>query len=106
MRPLHVDTLFWWGIGPTVAGFLATILLYPALPGWELATVFLPQIIVGCGNGLLLAKRDGRGGQCQAACLRHRLRHHRLHADGGRGRGRATVGLHSSAADTAMPLLC
>ena len=28
--------------------------VYVALPGWEMATIFLPQIIIGFGNGLLL----------------------------------------------------
>jgi DHA1 family bicyclomycin/chloramphenicol resistance-like MFS transporter len=29
-------------------------LVYVALPGWEMATIFLPQIVIGFGNGLLL----------------------------------------------------
>jgi DHA1 family bicyclomycin/chloramphenicol resistance-like MFS transporter len=49
-----IDTLIWWGIGATIVGCLISIVLYPLLPGWEMATVFLPQIVVGCGNGLLL----------------------------------------------------
>jgi DHA1 family bicyclomycin/chloramphenicol resistance-like MFS transporter len=49
-----IDTLIWWGIGATVVGSLISIVLYPVLPGWEMTTIFLPQIIVGCGNGLLL----------------------------------------------------
>ena len=89
-----IDTMIWWGIGATVVGCLISIVLYPALPGWEMATVFLPQLIVGCGNGLLLADLGRRRGQHPAAGLRHRLGPDRLHPDGDRRRRRATVGLH------------
>jgi DHA1 family bicyclomycin/chloramphenicol resistance-like MFS transporter len=43
-----------WGIALTIIGCLASVALYVALPGWEMATIFLPQIVVGVGNGLLL----------------------------------------------------
>jgi len=33
---------------------LLAVLVYVALPGWEMATIFLPQIVIGFGNGLLL----------------------------------------------------
>jgi MFS transporter, DHA1 family, multidrug resistance protein len=49
-----IDTLIWWGIAATVVGCLLTIFVYLAIPGWEMATIFIPQIIVGLGNGLLL----------------------------------------------------
>jgi DHA1 family bicyclomycin/chloramphenicol resistance-like MFS transporter len=49
-----VDALIWWGIALTIAGCLLNVLVYVALPGWEMATIFLPQIIIGFGNGLLL----------------------------------------------------
>jgi DHA1 family bicyclomycin/chloramphenicol resistance-like MFS transporter len=49
-----INALIWWGIAATIVGCLLNILLYVALPGWEMATIFLPQIIVGLGNGLLL----------------------------------------------------
>jgi DHA1 family bicyclomycin/chloramphenicol resistance-like MFS transporter len=49
-----IDALIWWGIALTVIGCLASAALYVALPGWEMATIFLPQIVVGIGNGLLL----------------------------------------------------
>ena len=29
-------------------------MVYVALPGWEMSAIFLPQVIVGFGNGLLL----------------------------------------------------
>jgi DHA1 family bicyclomycin/chloramphenicol resistance-like MFS transporter len=29
-------------------------LVYVAIPGWDMATIFLPQIMIGFGNGLLL----------------------------------------------------
>ena len=49
-----IDTLIWWGIVLTIVGCLLNVLVYVALPGWEMATIFLPQIIIGVGNGLLL----------------------------------------------------
>jgi DHA1 family bicyclomycin/chloramphenicol resistance-like MFS transporter len=49
-----VDALIWWGIAFTITGCLLNVLVYLALPGWEMATIFLPQIVIGFGNGLLL----------------------------------------------------
>jgi len=49
-----IDTLIRWGIIATILGCLLNIPLYLALPGWEMMTIFLPQIIIGIGNGLLL----------------------------------------------------
>jgi len=49
-----INTLIWWGAVLTVTGALLNVFAYLALPGWEMATIFLPQIIVGFGNGLLL----------------------------------------------------
>ena len=49
-----IDALIWWGIALTIAGCLLNVFVYSALPGWEMATIFLPQIIIGFGNGLLL----------------------------------------------------
>jgi MFS transporter, DHA1 family, multidrug resistance protein len=49
-----IDLLIWWGIALTVIGCIASAVLYVALPGWEMATIFLPQVVVGIGNGLLL----------------------------------------------------
>jgi MFS transporter, DHA1 family, multidrug resistance protein len=49
-----IDALIWWGIAFTVVGCLLSVTAYVALPGWEMAAIFLPQIIVGVGNGLLL----------------------------------------------------
>jgi len=46
--------LIWLGIVLTIVGCLLNVLVYVALPGWEMATIFLPQIIIGVGNGLLL----------------------------------------------------
>ena len=51
---LGIDAMIWWGIAFTVAGALLNLVVYIALPGWEMATIFLPQIIIGLGNGLLL----------------------------------------------------
>jgi DHA1 family bicyclomycin/chloramphenicol resistance-like MFS transporter len=49
-----IDALIWWGIAFTIVGCLLSVFAYVALPGWEMAAIFLPQIIVGIGNGLLL----------------------------------------------------
>jgi DHA1 family bicyclomycin/chloramphenicol resistance-like MFS transporter len=49
-----INTLIWWGAVLTVMGALLNVFAYLALPGWEMATIFLPQIIVAFGNGLLL----------------------------------------------------
>jgi DHA1 family bicyclomycin/chloramphenicol resistance-like MFS transporter len=49
-----IDSLIWWGIVFTIVGCLINALVYVALPGWEMATLFLPQIMIGFGNGLLL----------------------------------------------------
>jgi MFS transporter, DHA1 family, multidrug resistance protein len=49
-----IDALIWWGIALTIVGCALGIAAYVAFPGWEMITIFLPQIIVGLGNGLLL----------------------------------------------------
>jgi DHA1 family bicyclomycin/chloramphenicol resistance-like MFS transporter len=49
-----IDALIWWGIALTIIGCVLNVLVYVALPGWEMATIFLPQIVIGFGNGLLL----------------------------------------------------
>jgi MFS transporter, DHA1 family, multidrug resistance protein len=49
-----INALIWWGIVFTIVGCLINALVYAALPGWEMATLFLPQIVIGFGNGLLL----------------------------------------------------
>jgi len=53
-RRFGIDTLIWWGIAATIVGCVMSIVAYVALPGWEMISIFLPQIIVGLGNGLLL----------------------------------------------------
>jgi DHA1 family bicyclomycin/chloramphenicol resistance-like MFS transporter len=49
-----IDTMIWWGIALTIVGCLINIAVYLALPGWDMGTIFIPQIIIGIGNGLLL----------------------------------------------------
>jgi DHA1 family bicyclomycin/chloramphenicol resistance-like MFS transporter len=49
-----IYALIWWGIALTIFGCVLAVLVYVALPGWEMATIFLPQIVIGFGNGLLL----------------------------------------------------
>src|SRR5262249_54349202 len=44
----------WWGMALTIMGWVVKVVVYVALPGWEMATIFLPQIVIGVGNGLLL----------------------------------------------------
>ena len=53
-RRFTIDALIGWGIVLTIVGCALCAFVYVALPGWDMATVFLPQIIVGFGNGLLL----------------------------------------------------
>jgi len=53
-RRFGTDALIWWGIALTIAGTLVSAAVYVAMPGWETATIFLPQIVIGIGNGLLL----------------------------------------------------
>jgi MFS transporter, DHA1 family, multidrug resistance protein len=47
-----IDALIWWGIAFTIAGALVNIAAYVAAPG--MATIFLPHLMIGFGNGLLL----------------------------------------------------
>jgi MFS transporter, DHA1 family, multidrug resistance protein len=49
-----INALIWWGVVLTIVGCLINILVYVAIPGWDMATIFLPQIMIGFGNGLLL----------------------------------------------------
>ncbi|HKA78801.1 MAG TPA: multidrug effflux MFS transporter [Xanthobacteraceae bacterium] len=53
-RRFGIDALIWWGIAATIVGSLLNIAAYAAFPGWEMATIFWPQLIIGFGNGLLL----------------------------------------------------
>jgi DHA1 family bicyclomycin/chloramphenicol resistance-like MFS transporter len=53
-RRFGIDALIWWGIVLTIVGALLNIALYLAAPGWDMVTIFLPQIVIGMGNGLLL----------------------------------------------------
>ena len=49
-----IDALIWWGIGAHHRGCLLSIVVYPSLAGLGHGTIFLPQILIGFGNGLLL----------------------------------------------------
>jgi MFS transporter, DHA1 family, multidrug resistance protein len=51
---LGIDALIWWGIALTIAGCLLNVVVYVAFPGWDMSTIFLPQILISFGNGLLL----------------------------------------------------
>jgi MFS transporter, DHA1 family, multidrug resistance protein len=49
-----IDTLIWCGIVLTIVGCLLNLFVYVAFPGWEMITIFVPQVLIGFGNGLLL----------------------------------------------------
>jgi DHA1 family bicyclomycin/chloramphenicol resistance-like MFS transporter len=49
-----VDNMILGGVVATIAGAAVCPVFYVLLPGAEMATIFLPQFIVGLGNGLLL----------------------------------------------------
>ncbi len=49
-----IHALIWWGIMFTIVGCLVNAAVYVAFPGWEMVTLFFPQILIGLGNGLLL----------------------------------------------------
>jgi MFS transporter, DHA1 family, multidrug resistance protein len=49
-----INALIWWGVVLTIVGCLINVLVYVAIPGWDMAAIFLPQIMIGFGNGLLL----------------------------------------------------
>jgi DHA1 family bicyclomycin/chloramphenicol resistance-like MFS transporter len=49
-----IDVLIWCGIALTVLGCFSSIAVHLGMPGWEMTTIFVPQLVVGFGNGLLL----------------------------------------------------
>ncbi|MFL6798209.1 MAG: multidrug effflux MFS transporter [Xanthobacteraceae bacterium] len=49
-----IDALIWSGIALTIVGCVINAAAYVSFPGWEMLTLFLPHMIVGLGNGLLL----------------------------------------------------
>jgi MFS transporter, DHA1 family, multidrug resistance protein len=49
-----INALIWWGVVLTIVGCLINVLVYVTIPGWDMAAIFLPQIMIGFGNGLLL----------------------------------------------------
>jgi DHA1 family bicyclomycin/chloramphenicol resistance-like MFS transporter len=51
---LGLNALIWCGIGFTIVGCLITVCCYVGFPGWEMTSLFLPHVVVGFGNGLLL----------------------------------------------------
>ena len=79
-----------WCGGASYVGLLGALLVVTltlTVPHWGPVTIFLPQFITAFGNGLLLPNCDRRRDQRAAAGGGHRLRHYRLHADGGRRGG-------------------
>jgi DHA1 family bicyclomycin/chloramphenicol resistance-like MFS transporter len=49
-----IDPLIWWGIGFEAIGVVAATVLAIAAHHWGPAIVFMPQLIISFGNGLLL----------------------------------------------------
>ena len=49
-----IDKLIWWGILTEIAGAAAAVAAVALMPGGGPATIFLPQIVISFGNGLLL----------------------------------------------------
>jgi DHA1 family bicyclomycin/chloramphenicol resistance-like MFS transporter len=51
---LGIDALIWWGIATEGVGVATATVLAAFAPEWGPAIVFMPQMIVSLGNGLLL----------------------------------------------------
>ena len=83
-----IDALIWWGIALTVAGCLLNVVVYVALPGWDMSTIFLPQIIDRLRQRPAAADVGCRRREHPSAGGRHRLGHDRLRPDGDRRRRR------------------
>jgi MFS transporter, DHA1 family, multidrug resistance protein len=49
-----INVLIWWGIALTIAGCLINIAAYLTLTHWPMPALFVPHVIIGIGNGLLL----------------------------------------------------
>ncbi len=49
-----IDTLIWWGIGVEVAGVAIAVALAMFAHHWGPVIVFVPQMIISVGNGLML----------------------------------------------------
>jgi len=49
-----VDALIWWGIAFEAVGVVAAMALAAFMHDWGAAIVFMPQMIISFGNGLLL----------------------------------------------------
>ena len=49
-----IDKLIWWGIGVEIVGVAIATLLAAFAMHWGPAIVFVPQMIISLGNGLML----------------------------------------------------
>jgi DHA1 family bicyclomycin/chloramphenicol resistance-like MFS transporter len=49
-----IHVLIWWGIALTIVGCLVNLAAYLGLPEWPMAALFIPHVMIGVGNGLLL----------------------------------------------------
>lgn len=49
-----IDRMIWWGLLISIAGVVLSVALTGLVPHWGPATLFIPQVIISAGNGLLL----------------------------------------------------
>jgi DHA1 family bicyclomycin/chloramphenicol resistance-like MFS transporter len=51
---IGIDRMIWWGLLVSLGGVVLSVLLTALAPDWGPATLFIPQMIISAGNGLLL----------------------------------------------------
>ena len=100
-----IDALIWWGIALTIAGCLLNVVVYFALPGWDMSTIFLPQIIIGFGNGLLLPTSIAGAVSIRPQVAGTASGLDRLHPDGDRRRRRPARRPRRRPCNRRLPLL-
>jgi MFS transporter, DHA1 family, multidrug resistance protein len=49
-----INVLIWWGIAFLIIGCLINIAAYLTLTRWPMPALFVPHVLIGIGNGLLL----------------------------------------------------
>lgn len=49
-----VDTMIWWGLVLEAVGVAGSISLAAVAPWWGPAIIFVPQLVIGFGNGVML----------------------------------------------------
>ena len=83
---LGVDTLIWWGIAIEAIGVVAATVLAMFAHHLGPAIVFMPQMVVSLGNGLMLPGALAGAVSVRPQAAGHRRRHRRVCADGARRR--------------------